>query len=282
MLVTGGSRGIGAATARALAAQGARLALVGLEPDGLRATARACGPSATFHEADVADPVALQAAVDDALRSHGRLDIVFANAGIAIMGPLHLLEPADVERQIRVNLLGTFNTARATAQALIDARGYLLLNASIAAVAGIPSLGAYAASKAGIVALADVLRAELAHHDVAVGVAYFGWVATDLVRADAHPDLRAIRTGAPRPLSTAIPVERAVDAIVHAIDGRRRRAVAPRWLAPALPLAGIVRPLLEIAARRYAPELEERWVRAARERGVYDVSRPRGPSRTGT
>jgi NAD(P)-dependent dehydrogenase (short-subunit alcohol dehydrogenase family) len=281
-LVTGAARGIGAATARELAARGARLALVGLEPAGLRAVAEACGPQATWHEADVADPQALRAAVDAAMAAHGRLDVVFANAGIAILGPLHRLEPEDVARQVQVNLLGAFNTARLTADALIASRGYLLFNASIAAIGGIPSLGPYAASKAGIAALADVMRTELAHHGVDVGVTYFGWVDTDLVRRDAHPDLGAIRTGAPKPLRTAIPIERAVDAILHAVEGRRRQVIAPRWLAPALPLRGIVRPLVDRVARRYAPDLEERWRRAARERGVADASRPRGPSRTGT
>jgi hypothetical protein len=58
--------------------------------------------------------------------------------------------------------------------------------------------------------------------------------------------------------------------------------VAPRWLQPALPLRGVIRPLLDAVARRYAPELEERWVRAAGEHGVHDASRPHGPSRIGT
>jgi NAD(P)-dependent dehydrogenase (short-subunit alcohol dehydrogenase family) len=282
VLVTGAARGIGAHTARAMAARGARLALVGLEPDGLRATAQACGPSATWHEADVADPAALGAAIDAAIAAHGGLDVVFANAGIAILGPLHRLAPADVARQIQVNLLGAFTTARASADALIASRGYLLFNASIAAVGGIPSLGAYAASKAGIAALADVMRTELAHHGVGVGVTYFGWVDTDLVRPDAHPDLAAVRTEPPKPLRTAIPVEDAVAAIVRGVEGRRSTVVAPRWLAPALPLRGIVRPLVDAVARRYAPGLERRWERAAAERGAHDASRPRGPSRTGT
>ena len=143
---------------------------------------------------------------------------------------------------------------------------------------GIPSLGPYAASKAGIAALADVMRTELAHHGVGVGVTYFGWVDTDLVRRDAHPELGAIRTEAPRPLRSAIPVEQAVAAVVDAVEHRRSHVVAPRWIAPGLPLRGIVRPLLDRVARRYAPELEERWLRAAREHGVADASRPRGPS----
>jgi NAD(P)-dependent dehydrogenase (short-subunit alcohol dehydrogenase family) len=282
VLVTGAARGIGAAAARALAERGARLALVGLEPELLAGVAAACGPTATWHEADVADPEALQAAVDAALAAHGRLDVVFANAGIAIIGPVHRLAPQDVARQLQVNVLGAFHTARSTADALIATRGYLLFNASIAAVSGIPSLGPYAASKSGVDALAAVLRTELAAHGVAVGVVYFGWVDTDLVRQDAHPDLRAVRVGAPGPLGRAIPVEQAAGAVLRAVQGRRRTVVEPRWLAPVLPLRGLVRPALDLVGRRYAPGLERRWERAVAERGMHDASRPRGPSRTGT
>jgi len=282
VLVTGAARGIGAASAQALAARGARLALVGLEPDGLRAVAEACGNGATWHVADVADHEALGEAIGAAVAAHGWLDAVFANAGIAILGPLHRLEPADVARQLEVNLLGAFATARAAAEALIAARGYLLFNASIAAVSGIPSLGAYAASKAGLEALADVMRTELAPHGVDVGVAYFGWVDTDLVRPQAHPDLGPVRRDAPRPVRTAIPVSRAADAVVRAMEGRRSSVVAPRWLAPAIPLRGVVRPVFGRLGRRFAPRFEQRWERAAREHGVHDASRPRGPSRVGT
>src|SRR5215207_8846078 len=104
-LVTGAARGVGAASARELAHRGARLALVGPEPDRLRATAALCGPSASWHEADVTDAWELWAAVDDVLAVHGRIDVVFANAAPAL-------------------------TSWATADALVATRGYLLLNAS--------------------------------------------------------------------------------------------------------------------------------------------------------
>jgi hypothetical protein len=106
-------------------------------------------------------------------------------------------------------------------------------------------------------------------------------VDTDLVRRDAHPDLGAVRA-LPGPLGRAIPVEQAAAAVLRAVEGRRRAVVAPRWLAPALPLRGVVRPLLDVVGRRYAPALERRWERAAAAHGVHDASRPRGPSRTGT
>ena len=114
-----------------------------------------------------------------------------------------------------------------------------------------------------------------------VGVVYFGWVDTDLVRQDAHPDLKAVR-GLPGPLGRAIPVGQAAAAVLRAVEGRRRTVVEPRWLAPTLPLRGLVRPLLDVPGRRSALALERRWERAAAARGVRDASRPRGPSRTGT
>jgi hypothetical protein len=105
-LVTGAARGVGSASARELAHRGARLALVGPEPDRLRAVAALCGPGASWHEADVTDAWELWAAVDDALGVHGRIDVVFANAAAAL-------------------------TTWATADALVATRGYLLLNASL-------------------------------------------------------------------------------------------------------------------------------------------------------
>jgi NAD(P)-dependent dehydrogenase (short-subunit alcohol dehydrogenase family) len=250
VLVTGAARGIGAATARAFADRGARVALVGLEPDRLQEVAAACGPAATWHEADVADNAALTAAVEAVLAAHGRIDVVFANAGIGIGGPVHRLDPAQVARLVEVNLLGAFHTAHATAGALIASRGYLLLNASISAVAAVPGLGPYAATKAGVAALGDVVREELRHHGVGVGVVYFGWVDTDLVKqAPAR-----MRVG-------TIPVEQAAAAVVRGVEGRRGTIVEPRRLAPALPLAGVLRPLLGRVSRRYAPALERAWDR---------------------
>jgi NAD(P)-dependent dehydrogenase (short-subunit alcohol dehydrogenase family) len=237
-LVTGASRGIGAASAIALGRRGMRVALVGLEPSLLRATAQRCGPLASWHEADVADAAGLRAAVDAVLAAYGHLDVVFANAGIAVHGPLHRLAPADVARLLDVNLLGAAHTAWATTDALVASRGYLLFNASLAAVVGPPALAPYAASKAGVDALAGALRAELRPSGVAVGVASFGFVDTDMAAA--------------APARVKLPVSAAADAVVRAIEGRRARVVAPRWLAPAVPMRGLVRPLAERAfgARR--------------------------------
>ncbi|MEA2177069.1 MAG: hypothetical protein QOG77_366 [Solirubrobacteraceae bacterium] len=231
VLVTGAARGIGAAAARELAARGARVALVGLEPDRLRTVAAGCGEGATWHEADVADVGALQAAVDAALAAHGRLDVVFANAGIALHGPLHRLDVAAARRVVEVNLLGALHTAHATVDALIATRGYLLFNASLSAALTVPGLAPYAASKAGVDALASVLRADLRGHGVDVGVAYFSFVATDMTRG--------------MPERVLLPLPAATDAIVRAVQGRRAVVVAPRWMRAAIPLRGLLRPVFE-------------------------------------
>ena len=281
-LVTGAARGIGAAAARALSARGWELALVGLEPEALAATAAACGPAASWHEADVADADAVAAAVGAAVERHGRLDAVFANAGVAFIGPLRRLAPEDFARQVEVNLGGTFNTIHAVAEPLIAARGYLLVNASSSALAGMPGLGAYVATKAATEALADVLRAEWAPLGTGVGVLYCHWVDTDLVRGgDARPPLARVRRALPPPFNRTADVDDAARAVVAAFGDRRARAYVPRWIGAGLP----ARHALRLAAGRLgawrAEAIDAAWLEAAAAEGAREASRPRGAASAG-
>src|SRR5687768_5190960 len=93
VLITGAARGIGAASARALAQRGAKLALVGLEGDELRAVAADCGADALAIEADISDLAAMERAMQETADRFGRIDVVFQNAGIASGGTLTLLDP---------------------------------------------------------------------------------------------------------------------------------------------------------------------------------------------
>lgn len=271
VLVTGAARGIGAGVARALAAKGARLSLVGLEPELLAALAQELGPEAVAFEADVTDRAALDAAVAGTVERFGGIDVVVANAGVAPVGTVTTLPRDDFAHTIDVNLMGVYDTIHATLPHVIARRGYVLAIASAAAILHFPLMSAYAASKAGVEALANCLRVELAPKGTAVGCAYFGFVDTDMVRqANAHPATRRSRvTTGTAPLSSA------VDAIVAGIERRARVVRAPRALGPLEALRGVVNPLVNhLAPRR--PEVRDA-IRLGEERPQAPGSGPLAP-----
>src|SRR5918992_6088284 len=195
VLITGAARGLGAETARRVAARGANVALVGLEPEELERVAAQCGRNAAWFECDVTDTEALGRAVEWAVERFGGIDVCMANAGIAPIGTVRSTDPDAFERTIEINLLGVWRTVRACLPHLIERRGYVLVIASLAAAMHAPGMAAYAASKAGAEAFADALRAEVMHLGVDVGVGYFSFIDTDMVRgADSHPAVGALRT----------------------------------------------------------------------------------------
>jgi NAD(P)-dependent dehydrogenase (short-subunit alcohol dehydrogenase family) len=232
-VVTGAARGIGAALALELARRGAQLALVGLEPSELAAAADRCAllAPARAYVADVTDRARMAAVAAEVVAHFGAVDIVVANAGIAIGGPFVDSDPAEFDRVIEVNLLGSAGTARAFLPALAASHGYLLQIASLAAMAPAPLMAAYCASKSGVEALAHVLRAEAARSGVAVGVAYLSWVDTDMVRgADADEVLGELRHRQPWPVSRTIRVGDAVGRLAAGIASRSPRIYAPAWV----------------------------------------------------
>ena len=181
ILITGAARGIGAATARRLHARGARVVLAGIEPDLLARTAADCGDALAV-VCDVRDREQVEAAVEAAVEHLRGLDVVVANAGVAALLPLVGGDPEVFERTIEVNLLGAYYTLRAAGPHIAHGHGYALAISSLAAAVHPPLLGAYCASKAGVEALADSLRIELAPSGARVGVAYFAELDTDMVR----------------------------------------------------------------------------------------------------
>ena len=120
ILITGGARGIGAATARELARRGARLALADLDTEALASTAAAMSPRPLTIELDVTDAAACGAAVERVVGEHGRLDLIWANAGIASFGPLQLTDPAAWTRTVA---LFRVEGGRGSARELAENRG---------------------------------------------------------------------------------------------------------------------------------------------------------------
>ena len=251
VFVTGAARGIGAEAARRLHGAGANVALGGLEPERLAALAEQLGPRAAWFEADVTDYDAVRSAVDGAIARFGKIDVAIANAGIQFMGRMATMPREHFERTLEVNLFGTWRTDRAVLDEIVRNRGYLLNISSLSAASHTPLMGAYTASKAGVEAMTDSLRAELAHTGARVGCAYFGFIDTDLVKGSfAHPSTQAITTTLPKFIADPAPLSQAIDAIERGVARRAARLWAPRYVGGALALRGILQPLTEWQIRR--------------------------------
>jgi len=250
VFITGAARGIGAASARRLHAAGANVALVGLEPELLEELAASLGDRAAAFEADVTDLDALQRAVRGAVTRFGAIDVAIANAGISFIGRLATAPVEQVERALEVNLMGVWRTNRAVIDQIVTRKGYLLNIASLAAASHTPLMGPYSASKAGVEALTNCLRAETAPTGARVGCAYFGFIDTDLVRASfAHPSSQILTASLPSFVSTPAPLSQAIDAIERGVARRSARVWAPRFVGGALALRGVLQPLTELQMR---------------------------------
>lgn len=276
VLITGAARGIGAETARRAASKGARVALVGLEPRELERVAADCGPGAVWFEADVTDTASVEAAVEGTVRELGGIDVVMSNAGIASIGTIRTIDPAAFERVIEVNLLGTWRTVRACLPHVIERRGHVLCVASVAAIIHGPLFGPYAASKAGAEAFADSLRMEVAHLGVSVGVAYYSWIATEMVTAGYdRPAYAKGRDHLRGPFAKTYPPEYAAERTVEGIERRARRVVVPRWIRGMLVARGVMTRVSERNVRSLAPDLVAAAEEDAAAHGA-EASRPVG------
>ena len=249
VFITGAARGIGAAVAKRLHSRGARVALAGLEPDLLEAVARECGDAPAV-ECDVRDRPQVEDAVDVAVQRLGGLDVVVANAGTAAQLPLLGGDPAVFERTIEVNLLGAYYTLRAAAPHIAHRDGYALAISSLAAAVHPPLLGAYCASKAGVEALGDALRIELASSGARVGVAYFAELDTDMTQRGFGTQAAEKMKAAGGPFTRVAPLEVGVNAIERGIARRSRRVVAPGWVGTVLPIRMLAQRIVDVASRR--------------------------------
>lgn len=259
VLLTGAGAGIGAATAAELLHLGAVPVLMDCDDAGLQSTAADLGGGLLTITGDVSRSSDCEDAVARAINRYGRIDIVWANAGIAAFGPLLHTDPAAWRRCMEVNVFGVFNTVRAALPSIMATRGYVLVSASVSSFSHPPGVSAYAASKSAVEAMCNSWRIELAAHGVDIGVIHASWVRTALVDEGAmHPGFRRLREAVPWPLSQVISSERAARAIVGGLERRARQIWVPgwvrylHWLRPLLHTAVAERKLIEAA-----PEIEE-------------------------
>jgi NAD(P)-dependent dehydrogenase (short-subunit alcohol dehydrogenase family) len=270
VLITGGASGIGAATAGVLLGRGAVPVLIDCDSAALARTVRELGGDVLAIQTDVACMTECETAVATAMEVHGRIDVVWANAGIASFGPLLLTDPAAWKRCVEVNVFGTFNVVRAALPAVIRQRGYVLATASVSSFAHPPAVSAYAASKAAVEAMCNAWRIELAAHGVGVGTVYASWVQTPLVaEGDLHPAFRQLRAAMPAPLRRAIEAPVAAELICNGIEQRKRRIWVPGWVRLLHWMrAALHTPLAERQLLQAAPEMEQLFLDTIASSGV--------------
>jgi NAD(P)-dependent dehydrogenase (short-subunit alcohol dehydrogenase family) len=264
VLITGAARGIGAQAARVLAGRGARLALVGLEPDLLRELCDDLGEGHVWCQADVTSQEQLDAAVRRTVDEIGGVDVVVANAGIASYGSVRQIDPEAFARTVDINLTGVFRTVHSALPHVVDRRGYVLVVASMASFTPLGGLAAYNASKAGAEALGLALRQEVAHLGVDVGICHPAWIDTDMVRG-AMQDLAAFRSTRetlPWPANSTTSVEECARRIADGIARRRSRIYVPRSVLAAnvgrpLTSSPLVLRLMRSKLATLMPQLEQ-------------------------
>jgi len=185
-IITGGSRGIGRAIARALAREGAHVAIVGQDKaraEALLPEIRSLGGRGLAFAADVASVAHIEAAVRAVMAEFGRIDILVNNAGVAAGKPPLELAEADWNRLIDVNLKGVFFFCQKVAPIMIEqGRGKIINTTSMLAEIGAPRMAHYCASKAGVKLLTKGLAIDLAPYGIQVNAVGPGTVETDLNR----------------------------------------------------------------------------------------------------
>jgi gluconate 5-dehydrogenase len=183
-LVTGSSRGLGWSIARGMARAGAHVAINARSETDAAARVKeltAEGLSASAQVFDVADAEAATRAVAAMEAAHGRIDILVNNAGIAQRKPLAETSDADWQRVIEINLTACFRLSRLVSRAMLaQGSGRIIMTTSVLAIVGRPGTSAYAAAKAGLVALTRTLAAELGAKGVLCNAILPGYFATEL------------------------------------------------------------------------------------------------------
>ncbi len=200
-LVTGSTRGIGRAVANALAASGARVAVVGRDKGNAESVAASVGAGAAGFACDVADTAAVTQLVADVEREFGFIDVLVNNAGLTRDNLVMRLKDEDWDTVMNANLRGAFAAIRAASRGMIKRRSGRIINmASVVGLNGNKGQANYAASKAGLIALTKSVAKELGSRNILVNAIAPGFIETEMTAA-MTPDARAALTG-------LIPLER--------------------------------------------------------------------------
>lgn len=241
-LITGGSSGIGAATAESVAAAGSRPLLVGRDRARLDGVADRTG--GTPIPADLATPDGPETACMRALDTAGRVDVLVNNAGVGWAGRLTSMTGEDVTRLVNVNLIAPLQLTRMLAGGMAErGLGHVVQVSSIAGATGVGDEAVYSATKAGLNTFADAIRQELAGTGIGVSVVVPGVVDTAFFDTRGVPYDRRW----PRP----VPAQRLARAIVESVHHEQAEVFVPRWMRVPARLRGGLPGLYRALATRF-------------------------------
>ena len=258
VLITGGSSGIGKATALRLALHGAQIALVARNRDALeqvRAEIAQAGGTALVVPADVTDADQVRHAVEATVTHFGKLDILLASAGLSMRAYFEGSHLEAMERVMRVNFFGTLYATHFALPHVKKTKGSLVAISSLTGKRGIPSYSIYGASKFAIQGLYDALHLELARDGVHVGFVSPAFVDTPLRNNVIGPDGKPWEVPPPPPFRIW-PVEKCVDRIVRLIVKRKRQTLIPWHAGPLLMIDEMLGRVIgdRILTRNFPPE----------------------------
>ncbi len=258
VLITGGSSGIGQATALRLARHGARLAVAARNAAALADVVkgiRDTGSDGLAVATDVTDSEQVRHAVEETVARFGGLDVLICSAGLSMRAYFENSNLAAMERVMRVNFFGALYATHFALPYVRQRRGSLVAISSLTGRRGVPSYAVYGASKFAVQGLYDALRIELRRLGVHVGVVSPGFVDTPLRQHVLGPNGQPW-TEPPPPPFRVFPVERCVDRIIGLLKRRRRQAMLPIYAAPLLAMDHLIGPWLgdRILGYNFPPE----------------------------
>ena len=247
-LITGAGSGIGRQLALTLADEGAAIAALDRQPEALdRLTTDLKGKPVACAIADVTDLEAVRSAIKDLQTQLGPVDLLICSAGIGLETPADSFRAEDFTAQIQINLIGVINTLDAVLPGMCERkRGHVAVLSSMASYRGMPHMGGYCASKAGVNSLLEALRVELRPHGISVTTICPGWVRTPLTTPLNLPD------------KDMMDVAEAVRLIVQALRFRKPFLAFPSGTAwQARLLRFTPRPISDWLTRRWAIKMSK-------------------------
>jgi NADP-dependent 3-hydroxy acid dehydrogenase YdfG len=231
VLITGASSGIGEATALALSAEGARVAVGARRVDRLETLVRKAPGEMLPLDLDVTDQDSVRAAIAKTVEHFGALDILVNNAGVMLAGPIGGADTTEWTRMVETNLLGSMYTVHAALPYLLERRGAVVQVSSTSGRIASAGNGAYAATKFGVTAFTEALRQEVTTQGVRVVVVEPGFVATELTDHITDPTMRAAARSMAAAMRTLQP-EDIANAVVYAVTQPEHVAVNEILIRP--------------------------------------------------